>query len=200
MYAGQNDDQVESGIGGLADQPRIVGCFAGLYLSDDKSFLVDDDVAALWIEQLVQNTVGQIIQLEDNLGGKMLLFGQVFLVSGPEQPFRTTFSLEFLQPWNAGITSFQNLVGIHLYVIDGQQAFLQLYFVQPGKHGQACDGGNGCIYIAVTYSGLESNHGLAHVDGLFVQFIHCSSSIRSSYSLKGSICFSASLDCSGVNP
>ena len=119
MYAGQNDDQVESGIGGLADQPRIVGCFAGLYLSDDKSFLVDDDVAALWIEQLVQNTVGQIIQLEDNLGGKMLLFGQVFLVPGPEQPFRTTFSLEFLQPWNAGITSFQNLVGIHLYVIDG---------------------------------------------------------------------------------
>ena len=73
MYAGQNDDQVESGIGGLADQPRIVGCFAGLYLSDDKSFLVDDNVAALWIEQLVQNTVGQIIQLEDNLGGKMLL-------------------------------------------------------------------------------------------------------------------------------
>lgn len=96
MYAGQNDNQVESGIGSLADQSRIVGRLAGLYLTDDKPFLVDDDIVALRIEQLVQNTVGQIVQLGDDLWSKMLLFGQIFFVSGSELPFGTAFRLELL--------------------------------------------------------------------------------------------------------
>ena len=200
VYAGQNDNQVESGIGSLADQSRIVGRLAGLYLTDDKPFLVDDDIIALRIEQFVQNTVGQIVQLRDDLWSKMLLFGQIFLVSGPELPFGTTFRLELLQPGDTGVTSFQNLVGIHLYVIDGQQAFLQFDLVQPGKHGQAGNRGNRRVYFFVADTGLESDQGLAHIDCLFVQFIHCSSSIRFSYSLNGSICFRTSLDCSGVSP
>ena len=156
VYAGENDNEIEPGIGRLANKPGVICRFARLYLANNKTFFVNLHVLHLWIEQVVQYLVGKGVQMGDNSIGEVLILFQIHPITSPEIPIRTLVGFELFQPWHTPFTTFQNLEVINLSGMVCKQSVLEKLFVDVGIYHRGLIDGCNDMFISNWSQSLQN--------------------------------------------